>query len=122
MDRKNMPSIIISVSLDKETMKIWEKIPREKRSITVREWLRKLDPTTKKEPESNAEQIKKLLTLEPSQEQPPKSGDSRGPTTHLYVSENIMTKEKLQHSRYMTQPNENRHSLLYNLPSGSLCA
>ena len=116
--------IPVMVALDEETYKIWKKLPNQKKSETIRDFLRKLDPTTgtKKEPESNAEQIKKLLTLKPLQEQPPKSGDSRGHTMHSYVSENIMIKEKPQHSRYTTQPNENRHSLLYNLPSGSLNA
>ena len=112
----------VLISLDEESFKVYKKIPNGEKSAMVREWLKKLDPTTKKEPESNAEQIKKLLTLKPSQEQPPKSGDSRGHTTRSYVSANITIKEKPQHSRYTTQPNENRHSLLYKLPSGSLNA
>ena len=63
-----MPSIIISVSLDKETAKIWEKIPRQERSVYVRDWLRKLDPVTgEKKPKTSDDMLKKLLAIEPSE-------------------------------------------------------
>ena len=116
-----MPKAVnVTISLDKETLKIWEKLPFQDRSAAVRSWLKTINPKTgEKKPEQPMSLTKKLLTLEPSQEQPLKSGDSRGHTMRSYVSANIMIKEKLQHSRYTIQLNENRHSLLYNLPSGS---
>ena len=54
---------IVTVSLDTKTKKIWDKLPYQEKSAMVRTWLLSLDPTTKKESESNAEQIKKLLSL-----------------------------------------------------------
>ena len=113
---------IVTVSLDVKTKKIWDKLPYQEKSAMVRTWLLSLDPTTKKEPESNAEQIKKLLTLEPFHEQPHKKGDSGRATQASYVLANIMTNQKKMPSRYTTQQNENRLYSLYNYANGSLSA
>ena len=116
--------IPVMVALDEETYKIWKKLPNQKKSETVRDFLRKLDPATgtKKELESNAEQIKKLLTLEPFHEQSPKKGDSGRVTQASYVLANITTNPKNALSGYMTQQNENRPFSSYNCESGSLSA
>ena len=118
-----MLKIPVMVALDEETYKIWKKLPNQKKSETVRDFLRKLDPTTgKKEPESNAEQIKKLLTLEPFHEQSPKKGDSGRATQASYVLANTTTNPKNAPSEYMIQQNENRPFSSYNCESGSLSA
>ena len=71
MVKKEVPKkmkIPVMVALDEETYKIWKKLPNQKKSETVREFLRKLDPTTgEKKPQTPTDMIKKLLTTEPSE-------------------------------------------------------
>ena len=113
----------ITISIDDETWKIYKKLPDQERSAIIRTLIKTLDPRTgEKKPESNAEQIKKLLTLEPFHEQPHKKGDSGRATQASYVLANTTINQKNAPLEYMIQQNENRPFSSYNCESGSLSA
>ena len=111
----------ITISIDEETWKIYKKLPDQERSAIIRTLIKTLDPKTGEEkPEKTDTMLKKLLTLEPCKEQPPKKGDSSGHTNLSYVQAPTTDKSKPTYSRpCMTQTNDSKLYSSSNYENGS---